>query len=124
MRDMEEKSRKISRPMVGAIALALLGGGLVLSLVPTSAAEPQWELWRGACVRVGLVMAALWLALPSIQSDNPFVRTMGMVVVAIILLGVFLKRVPLRYIIPGALAVLVLSVILRPRPKRRPDNRL
>ncbi|MGE3315911.1 MAG: hypothetical protein AB7O26_12430 [Planctomycetaceae bacterium] len=121
---MDQKSRKISRPTVGVIAIALLGGGVVLSLLPTSAAEPQWELWRGACVRVGLVMAALWLALPSIQNDNPFVRTMGITVVAIILLGVFLKRVPLRFIIPGALAVMALSVILRPRPKRRPDSRL
>lgn len=110
--------------MVGFIALGLLVGGAALSVLPSAQSDAQFSLWQGACVRVGVVMAALWLALPSIQHENRYARAMGMGLVGVILLGVFLKRVPLRFLIPGALAVMGLGLILRPRPKHRPRNRL
>lgn len=110
--------------MVGFIALALLAGGAALSITSATDDDHQKELWRGACVRVGLVMGALWLAMPTIQQGNRFARVLAIGGVGIVLLSAFLKKVPIRYMIIGGLIVMALSLILRPRPKRRPGSRL
>jgi hypothetical protein len=74
-------------------------------------------------VRIGLVMAALWLALPLLQREGGAARAFGGTLVAVMLVFVFLKRVPLRVILPMALALFTIGFILRPRPKRRPGGR-
>lgn len=124
MRPMEPEPRKVSRPLVGFIALAMLAGGAALTITAGSGDDSQNDLWRGACVRVGLVMGAFWLALPTIQQGNRFARVLAIGGVGIVLLSVFLKKVPIRYLIIGGIAVMGLSLILRPRPKRRPGSRL
>lgn len=54
--DDELRSKRI---YVGLLAVAALVGGVVLAFFPGN------EGVQGACVRVGLVLGAFWLALPS-----------------------------------------------------------
>lgn len=73
------------RPTLGFISLALLVGGVILTLRP-----PNGDTYLGAVgLRSGLVLGALWLALPN------------------------LRRVP-RWLL-YALAVLAAVLIVRPR---------
>jgi hypothetical protein len=53
------------RPTIGAIAVVLLGAAAVLNFLPES-----WGSFPGllaACLRVGILMAALWLAHPQLH---------------------------------------------------------
>jgi hypothetical protein len=119
---MNAPQGKISRPLVGALAALLLVAGAVAAIVPHESTS-QWDLFQGACVRVGLVMTAWWLALPLLQRDGAAARALGGFFVILMLALVFLRRVPLKFIIPIALALVVLGLVLRPRPKRRPGSR-
>ncbi len=80
------------------------------------------ELWSGAFLRVGILTAALWLALPQLQRlPSKLLVLVGaaLVVVAVVIL---IKR-PLA--IPLFAGVLILMIKLRPlmsavRPNRAP----
>lgn len=59
-------------------------------------------MWTGACLKVGLVVAALWLALPTItRRDNWGETSLGIIVgffaAALLLIG---KRVDIRLVLP------------------------
>ena len=107
--------------MVGVIGLVLLAASGVLTLV---GADGGQDMWAGACLKVGLVMAAFWLALPSITSNPVLMRAswatlLGAIAVALV---VARTRVPLKVVLP-VLAAFVLAVrVLRPRgaPPPRP----
>jgi len=123
---MNSADRKVSRLLVGFLAAAFLLGGLALAVIPATsdAIDPdRWDFWQGVCVRVGLVLAALWLALPTLQKDNPLAKAMGGAFVGVMLMFVFLRRVPLRIVIPVGIVLGLLGIFLRPKPKHRPGNR-
>src|SRR5579863_49320 len=61
---MGGNAKHVSRPLVGAIAIVLLGIAAVLSVWP-GAASGTGAMLCGGSARVGVVMAALWLALPT-----------------------------------------------------------
>jgi hypothetical protein len=114
----------VNRALVGIIGVVLLGvaGGLALT-----GAEGSQEMWAGACLKVGLVMSAFWLALPVI-TKNP---ELGRVSLATLVVGLAIAlivartKVPLKVVIPVLLAFLFVIRILRPRnstavTRRRP----
>ena len=118
---MNQQPVTVNRNLVGAIGLLLLVAAGVLMLV---GAERTQDMWAGACLKVGLVMAAFWLALPSITSNPELGRAswaalLGGIAVALV---VARTKIPLKVILP-VLAAFVLAVrILRPRgaPPSRP----
>jgi len=56
----------MNRTSLGILALLLFGGGIYLALSPPSAAQSPAGFAAG-CIRVGIVLGALWLALPQIM---------------------------------------------------------
>ena len=81
----------------------------------------------GAAARVGIVMAALWLALPTRSRPSAWAN-LSVNSVAVGLLAVMaLLRIPFRIMLPLAGTVLALGAVLRPkslerpRPKRRSE---
>jgi hypothetical protein len=110
------KPLTINQHLVGGIAASMLIGAGVLWYV----AGAQ-NMWTGACLKVGLVMGALWIALPSISRRNSWGRTSWSTVllslgVALVLTG---KRVDMRLIIPLLMGVMIAVMILRPGSKSR-----
>ena len=112
----------VNRNLVGVIGLVLLAASGVLTLA--GGAERTQDMWAGACLKVGLVMAAFWLALPSITSNPELGRAswaalLGAIAVALV---VARTKVPMKVVLP-VLAAFVLAIrVLRPRgaPPPRP----
>ncbi len=97
------------RPTVGTVALVLLGAAVALW-----ARSPDWDreqVLLAACVRIGLVMGAIWLAHPQLIKLPAWLPNV-MLVVAIV---VALK--PKLIVI--AVPLLLLLLWLRPRSGRR-----
>jgi len=93
------------RHAIGTIALLLLLGAVVLWIWPV-----QWggdEALLGALVRVGAVMAALWLAYPDVK------RLPAWVLATVPLLLVVLALRPRWFLI--LLPIVIALAILRPR---------
>ncbi len=98
------------RHLIGVIALVLLSGSGILLLWPQTGGSHQVVL--AACMRIGAVMAALWLAYPQL-SQLPqwlFAVALGVVLVAAIR--------PRPQILLMAVPVVILIVLLRPRGNR------
>ena len=117
---METRSVPLNRTTVGLIALGCLAATILLE--PWTQESSNLTLWQAALGRVGIVMAALWLAMPGRNQPaawaNLSPRFLGFV-----LLGLIATiRVPLRLLLPGAVVLGVLFLVLRPRPKKRPGT--
>lgn len=120
---MTQQPLTINRALVGAISLVLLAAAAILSLMDTQ------ELWAGACLKVGLVMGAFWLALPSFTRNPELGRVslatlLGALAVALI---IGRTRVPLKIVLPTLAAFVFAVRILGPRrtptaPPRHPKR--
>jgi hypothetical protein len=94
------------RKKVGLIAAVLLGMAAVLYLWPS---DEQSQALQAACLRVGAIMAVIWLAMPEASRlKNPWM-------IAAVIGAVILIIVNRKLIIP-ALGIFALIYILRPRP--------
>lgn len=82
------------RPTVAVVAVVLLLGGVVLAWFPAAEGDPFLGSAQGACVRLGIVMGALWLALPQLER---FPTWLSYVALAIVVVGVFASK-PRMYV--------------------------
>lgn len=76
-------------------------------------------MWTGACLKVGLVVAALWLALPMIsRRDNwgqaSWLAVIGFTGLALVLIQ---RRVDMRLVLAILFGFLLAMKILRPASK-------
>lgn len=120
---MTQQPLTINRALVGVISMVLLAAAAILSLMDTQ------ELWAGACLKVGLVMGAFWLALPSFTRNPELGRVslatlLGALAVALI---IGRTRVPLKIVLPTLAAFVFAVRILGPRrtptaPPRHPKR--
>jgi hypothetical protein len=103
----------VNRTLVGLIALACLGAAATIGIVDT------WEnLWCAAFVRVGLLMGAFWLALPSRHRQAAWANVSPYTIVAALAAVFVVAR--WRSALPIVIVVGILAVVLRPRERRRP----
>lgn len=93
------------RPMIGIIALVLLTAAVVLAVRPLDWGGHQALL--AACVRVGAVMTALWLAYPQVS------RLPKWIVPTVLIAAIVVAIRPKLIVI--AVPLLVALVVLRPR---------
>jgi di/tricarboxylate transporter len=109
----------LHRPTLGILAIVLLS--LAAALTFFSPAEGQYAQYTSACMRVGVVLAVLWLALPDTKPLKNRLLIAGIVLAAVVfvvrprLLLVAIKH-PLVVGLVGA--ALFLLKILRPRRSR------
>jgi drug/metabolite transporter (DMT)-like permease len=120
---MPTSNKTVNRPLVGSLALGLLGFALVLSIWPGMISGPAGATLCGVAARVGIVMAALWLALPSRGRPAAWANlsTTSLASAAMAVMAIF--RVPFRIMIPLSATVMVLGFVLRPKPLQRPERR-
>ena len=117
---MSDTKITINRTLVGVLALGcLLAGAAIWIGAPD---DKQWIMWRGAFTRVGLLMSAFWLALPYGSRDAAWANVTPWSFLGIILAIVGIARFP-RVAVPVLIVLAVAGFVLRPRPKKRPENR-
>lgn len=97
----------VSRPLVGILAVICLGAGIVLQFRQSTSAL------GGPFLRVGILLAALWLALPLKRSSTPSTRVSPAILVALLAGLIFVARRP-GALIPALFFLAVLWLLLRP----------
>ena len=104
----------INRTLTGVLAVLFTISG-VFVLVAVDGLEGL----DAALLRTGVLLGALWLALPSRKREAAWANVSPVAFVAILVAAVaFVARPRLLLIaIPVAIALGVVSVFLRPRPK-------
>ena len=112
---MPQPAPFVNRTLVGILALVCCVAGAVMAL-----AVPDQDAMAAAFVRVGLLLGAFWLALPTKSRPAAWANVSPWLVVAVVV-GLLLVR-QMRVFIPLLLVVAVLALILRPRPKKRPTQ--
>jgi hypothetical protein len=110
----QQPTLTINRTLVGVISVLLLTCALILWLF-----GGNQNIWTGACLKVGCVMAALWLALPTISRRGNLGQVswgsvIGFIGLALVLTG---KRVDARIVIPMLAGVAITILVLRPRSR-------
>lgn len=110
----------INRTMVGVIALVCVGTSVVLQIHGSE--DKQALMATGAFMRVGLVMAALWLALPTKNRPAAWANMSPWVLWGILGLVVMIAARPriALYALPWIIVLTIIGRMLRPRPKHRP----
>lgn len=99
------------RRTVGLIAVASASIG-----VATWMLEGSGSAIAGPCIRIGIVMAALWLALPTRTRPAAWARIRPWHLVSLIVFLIFLPR--LKAAIPVLIIGIVIGWLLRRRGRR------
>ena len=122
---MSHEKFPVSRTLVGLVTLVCLGTALAISqFAPQDNIQDdtQWRLLQAAFVRVGCVMAAFWLALPT-RSRKAAWANVSPTTFAGILLALFAAAYRPRIVIPILIVMAIVGFLLRPREKKRPKSR-
>ncbi|REJ74977.1 MAG: hypothetical protein DWQ34_07210 [Planctomycetota bacterium] len=100
--------------MTGVLAVLFTIAGVFVLV----RAENQ-DAVAGALIRTGILLGALWLALPTRKREAAWANVSPVAFVATLVAAVTFVARPriLVYLIPIGLALGVLSAFLRPRPK-------
>jgi|GEM_PF-7006764 len=77
---------------------------------------------QGGFARIGLVLGALWLAMPSRNYAAAWANISPKFLGLLALIALVTIRIPPRILLPAALVTGIAILVLRPRPKRRPSN--
>ena len=125
---MKDQKIPVSRPLVGILALTCFAAAAAILFTQSNfvsvvfqeqklAIDEAWWMWLGGFVRVGLLLAAFWVALPSRNRQAAWANvspwTFGGMLVAVVMVA--LRP---RVIVPLLLVAAVLGFLLRPRRKR------
>jgi len=118
---MEDPNADMRRLLAGLIAVTLLAAAALLWILPGVSTSQGAVLWRGACGRIGIVMAALWMAMPTRTRPAAWAK-LNPRSVAAVLLAALAIRFPLKLLLPVAGILLIAGVFLRPRDRVRPPR--
>ena len=117
---MSQGKIAINRTLVGVLALVCLASAVgILMFAPS---EDNWNMWQAGFTRVGLVMWAFWIALPSGDREAAWANVTPLTFVGIILAVVCIAYRP-KVAIPVLIVLTVIGFLVRPRAKKRPQNR-
>ena len=110
---MSEQQISVNRALVGVIAVACLVTGLAVGIV-----DDFTNLWCAAFIRVGLVMGAIWVALPSRDREAAWANLSPGRLIGVMVVAVMLVTRP-RVFFPMLIGAGVLWFVLRPRKSSR-----
>ena len=107
----------VSRPLVGALALGCLL--IATAIWALGSMDSKSEMWMSAFARVGLLMSAFWLALPTRNREAAWANMSPWTLVGALLAILVVAYRP-RVLWPLAVVLGTIGYFLRPRPKKRP----
>jgi hypothetical protein len=126
MSDSSRRKHAISRLKVGIIALVLLMIWGVMGLLQWTgtldSGDSQVRVWWAGFGRVGLLMIALWVALPSKDRPAAWANISKPMLIVVLLVAVMVAIRPWIGI-PLLALMAVVGFFLRPRTRRRPESR-
>ena len=114
----------IRRHILGLLGIAFLLSGLGLLLVK-GASDNQWSMFASICVRVGLLLAAIWLAFPQVVGLAKRFPPWLMAAVAISGLVIAARPRMIFYAGPVIAAIAFLQFVgwlFKPLPQRKPQR--
>jgi hypothetical protein len=117
---MNDSPMAVRKLLVGLMAI-----GCLITAVVTVSVSGWTNPIVSVAIRMGLMLGALWLALPN-HGDNIVWQKALPVVLAIFAVLAFAKKGGGRvmlYAVPAAIVVGIALVFIRPRPKRPPPGR-
>jgi hypothetical protein len=111
----------VNRGLLGVLALICLITSVGLALAHLG---DQADKWQGAFMRVGVLLSAIWIALPSRENDPAWanISIWNLLGGLLALLLVAKLKIPLKLILPLAVVATIAILLLRPRPKTRPPR--
>jgi hypothetical protein len=116
MRAMTERSVAVNRTLAGLLSIACGIAGIVLC-----ATRGIDDPLGAGCIRIGVVLGALWAAMPTRTREAAWARVSPWAIVGVVLAAVlFVKH--LRILLPMALAIIIVGYVLRPRSSRTPRS--
>ena len=120
---MNDGKVTLNRPLVGVIALVCLGmyAGLLLGGSDDADNAPMGGGAGAALFRVGILMSALWLALPGKGKDAPWATVSSNTFLGLFCAVLFIAWKP-KIAIPLLLFIGILALIIKPRTKFRPPR--
>jgi hypothetical protein len=102
----------VNRTLVGWLALVCVAGGAAV-LILDSYENP----WAASLIRVGVVLAVLWMALPTSTRPAAWSGFSPWLTVAVVVAALFAVRKPMIFF-PLLAVIAIAALILRPRRKR------
>lgn len=117
---MSNQTVTLNRPLVGVIALVCLCAFAVLRFGVEETNE-NYQLWASAFGRVGLVMGALWIALPTKGRPAAWAEVSSNTFLGLLLAVIGIAWRP-KVAIPVVIVVGILALVLKPRSKYRPPR--
>ena len=117
---MSDEKITINRTMVGLLALVCLGTSLTIWLV-----SPTEQFWLAAFMRVGLLMLAFWLALPTRSREAAWANVSPKILIgmALAIVVVVIRPNAVKVAVPILIVLAIVSFVLRPPDKQRPKTR-
>src|SRR5262245_60185605 len=109
---MPQTTLATKRASIGVLALACLLSAVGIWLF---AEDPETSGWLAGLSRVGLVLGALWLALPARGESVAWNKAAPILAVGLLIAALTRRMFP--YVLPLALAVGVAFLVLRPKTK-------
>ena len=113
---MSENKVTVSRPLVGVITICCF---VAAFLVWYFAPDVENEFWLGGFIRVGILMGAFWLALPTQRRPAAWANISPWSLAAILLFVFLLPRLKQPLLLGLIAVVVVAGAILRPRGRTR-----
>jgi len=120
---MNDEKIPINRHLVSAIAVGCLLAGAYLAT--NSSPDANNGLWPGAFVRVGILMLAFWLTLPTKKRPAAWSRfSPGTIAIAVAVLVMFARspKLALMIALPAFAILFLLSMFVQPKEKYRPPR--
>ena len=122
---MSQEKYPVNRTSVGLVTLICLAAALAIwwfDHQDNNRDDTQWKMLRAAFVKVGCVMAAFWLALPT-RFHKAAWANVSPTTFAGILLALFAAAFRPRIVIPILIVLAIVGFFLRHREKKRPKSR-
>ena len=118
--EMTQQKVPVNRTLAGFLTIVCLAVGFGMWWF-----MPEHELVAAAFIRVGLLLGAFWLALPSKNREAAWANVSPLVLFGGLGAAIACAARPrmLLYVLPIAIALFVVGYVLKPPAKRRPARR-
>ena len=117
---MDGSPLAVRKLIVGLISLGCLVTAAALWIF---AEDPEKNPATAVTMRLGIMLGALWLALPSRGDSVAWGKALPAILAVIMVLAMIRNWRILVYAIPLAIVVAILAAFIRPRSKPRPPRR-